>query len=212
MSFMERQNVTNIQAVIFDLGGVVIEWNPATVYREMFSGDQEKVDDFLTRICNQDWNEQQDAGRSTTEGTAELVAKFPEWEKEIRAFYGRWIEMIRGPIPGTAAILDELAARGMPLYALSNWSAELFPLVRYKYREFDLFKKIFLSGDYGLIKPDERYYRIALREIGLPVENLIFIDDNPTNVAGAERLGLKSLLFKNADRLRADLIAAGIAL
>ena len=210
---MEGSGVANgkIQGVIFDLGGVVIDWNPAHVYREIFAGDEAKMNLFLTEICPLDWNEQQDAGRSLAEGTAERIALYPEWEKEIRAFYGRWIEMVGEAIPGTTQIMRELSALGLPLYALSNWSAELFPLVRNKIPAFAMFKKIFLSGEYRMTKPDARFYRAALGEIPIPIENLIFIDDNPNNTAAAEALGLKSLVFTGADKLRGDLRALGMA-
>ncbi|MGC9955122.1 MAG: HAD family phosphatase [Rhizomicrobium sp.] len=205
-------SVANIQAVIFDLGGVVIEWDPAHLYRKIFDGDQAKVDMFLSEICPQEWNERQDAGRPLALATEERVAEFPEWEREIRAFYGRWPEMISGPIPGTADVMRELKALSVRLFALSNWSAETFPLVQGRFPELDLFEKIFLSGLHGCAKPDERLYRIALDEIGMPIENLLFVDDNQKNILAAERLGLRSLFFRSAKALRDDLRAMGFAL
>jgi 2-haloacid dehalogenase len=199
-----------VKGVIFDLGGVVVDWNPLYVFREVFAGDAARMAEFFTKICPQSWNEKQDAGFPIAQATAERVARYPAWEKEIRAYYGRWIEMVGGPIPGTSELIDELAATGVPQYALSNWSAELFPLVRGRFAAFTRFEKIFLSGDYQLIKPDARFYRAALAEIHLPPESLVFVDDNQANIAGAEAVGLSALHFTGAEKLRADLRALGL--
>ena len=205
-------SATNIQAVIFDLGAVVIDWDPRHLYRKVFDGDEAKVEMFLAQICPSDWNERQDAGRSLAVATEERVAAYPEWEREIRAFYGRWIEMVGGPMPGTADVMRELAALGVRLFALSNWSAETFPLVRHRFPELDLFEKIVISGEHGCAKPDERFYRIALEEFGLPAPTLLFIDDNKRNILAAERLGFQSLVFTSAEKLRGDLRAMGFGL
>ena len=204
--------VANIQAVVFDLGGVVIDWDPKLLYRKVFDGDEAKMEMFLKQICPPDWNERQDGGRSLAAATEERLAAHPEWEREIRAFYGRWIEMIGGPIPGTADIMRELATLGVRLFALSNWSAETFPLVRHRFAELDLFEKIVISGEHGCAKPDERYYRIALDKFGLPASSLLFVDDNLRNIRAAERLGFVSLVFKSAEQLRGGLRAMGFAI
>ena len=204
--------VPDIQAVVFDLGAVVIDWDPKHLYRKVFDGDEAKMETFLSRICPPDWNERQDGGRSLAAATAERVAAHPEWEREIRAFYDRWIEMVGGPIPGTADIVRELAALGVRLFALSNWSAETFPLVRHRFPELDLFEKIIISGEHRCAKPDERFYRIALDKFGLPAANLLFIDDNLRNIRAAERLGFQSLVFTSAEKLRGDLRAMGFAI
>ena len=203
---------SKIVGVIFDLGAVVIDWNPMHLYRKIFRGDEAKAADFLKRICPQEWNEQQDAGRSLEAATNERLALFPEWEREIRAFYGRWSEMIGGRVAGTAEIMRELSALGIRLFALSNWSAETFPLVRDKFEELDLFEEIFLSGEHKIAKPDERFYRAALQRIDIPTENLVFVDDSLRNVRASEQLGLRALLFTGADQLRSDLRTLGVGL
>jgi len=202
--------MTAYDGVIFDLGGVVIDWNPMHLYRKLFAGDEAKAADFLARICPPAWNEKQDAGRDLEAAAAERIAIYPEWEPEIRAFYGRWSEMIGGLVPGTAEVMRELKAAGLRLFALSNWNSITFARVRRRFAELDLFEHIVLSGDHGCIKPDARLYRIALERYGLPPGRLLFIDDNPVNIAAGEALGIGGLLFAGADKLRDDLCQRGL--
>ena len=198
-----------IKGVIFDLGGVLVDWDPMHLYRKVFA-DEARAAEFIAHVCTPEWNEKQDAGRALDEGTAERVILFPEWEAEIRAYYGRWIEMIGGLVPGTADIMRELKAAGLRLFALSNWNSETFARVCRMFPEFDLFEDIVLSGDHGCIKPEERLYRIALERIDLPLQSLVFVDDNLRNLDGAKRVGLPALLFTGADNLRRDLRALGV--
>ena len=199
-----------VKAVIFDLGGVVIDWNPAHLYRKIFNGDHARMDYFLSEICTPDWNLQQDAGRSISDGTALLVDRYPAWEPEIRAYYDRWLEMVPGRVPGTADVMAELAKESMPMCALSNFSRETFNRLDGRFPEFGLFDKIFLSADYRCTKPDQRFYRIALDEMAHEPESLVFVDDRPENVAAAEELGMNSLLFTDAGNLRDSLNALGL--
>lgn len=199
-----------IAGIVFDLGGVVIDWNPDYVFRDLFAGDDARKVVFFRDICPAEWNAQQDAGYPIAQATEERVAMFPAWEKEIRAYYGRWIEMVGDPIPGTYELMLALKAAGYPLYALSNWSAETFSLVQDRVPAFRLFEKIFLSAAYKLIKPDPRFYEAALAEIPIPRERLVFTDDNADNVVGAKNVRLKALRFTGADALRADLQALGV--
>lgn len=209
----EGINVANVKiaGVIFDLGNVVIGWNPEHVFRDLFGEDRARMDWFLTKICPPAWNAQQDAGYPIALATEERVALYPAWEKEIRAYYGRWIEMISGPVPGIYELMLDIKAAGLPLYALSNWSTELFPLVADTLPAFKLFEKTFLSGAYRMIKPEARFYEKALKEIAIPREALIFTDDNTDNVAASNALGLKALLFTSAEQLRIDLRELGVA-
>jgi len=200
----------DVKGVVFDLGGVVIDWNPMHLYTKVFEGDETKAANFLETICTGAWNARQDSGRDLMAATAELVAQFPEWAREIRAYYGRWIEMIGGTIPGTVELMQELKEAGLHLFALSNWHCQTFAQVRYTYRAFNLFEQIVLSGEHGVIKPDVRLFEIALRSFTIPAQHLIFIDDRAENVEAAVKVGLDGLVFTDAAALRRDLIARGV--
>ena len=193
-----------IRNLIFDFGSVLVDWDPHYLYIPYF-GDASKAEWFLTEICPYTWNTQADAGRSLQEITDERVALFPQWEKEIRMYYDRWIEMMGGPIPGMEALVREYKARGYRVWGLTNWSNEFFPLGRDRYPVFSVLDGYVVSGVEKVIKPDPRLYRILLDRYGLKAEECVFIDDNPANVAGAEAVGIKGILFKNAEQLRAEL-------
>lgn len=203
-------DVPRPQAVLFDLGGVVVDWDPARLYRKIFAGDETRVQWFLETVCTDAWNTQQDAGRSLAEATELLIGEHPQWEDEIRAFYGRWPEMVAGPIRGTATLLNDLHANGVPLFALSNWSVETFPHVQPTFPELGLFQRVFLSGHLRVAKPDPAFYRTVLREIALPPERLIFIDDNAANVASAIGVGLPAIRFQSAEQTRQHLRTLGL--
>ncbi len=193
-----------IRNVIFDFGSVLVDWDPHRLYLPYF-GDPVKTEWFLTEICPYSWNTRADAGKPTAELTEERIALFPEWEKEIRMYYGRWIEMMGDEIPGMEALVRELKARGYGVYGLTNWSRETFPLVRDRYPVFGLLDGIVVSGEEGTMKPDPALYRILLDRYGLKGEECVFIDDNPRNAFGGEPLGIRGLVFSGADRLRIEL-------
>jgi 2-haloacid dehalogenase len=197
--------------VIFDLGGVLIDWNPRYLYRQLFE-DEAAMELFLAEVCTAEWNLGLDAGRSFAEAVAELAARHPAHQVMIEAYHHRWIEMVAGPILPSVAILEELAAREVPLYALTNWSAETFRLVRgtEPYVFLELFRKIFVSGELRLVKPDPAFYRHAVAEIGQPPERCLFIDDVAKNVAGAAAIGLQVHHFQDPAHLRADLVGRGL--
>lgn len=197
--------------VIFDLGGVLIDWNPRYLYRGLFD-DEAAMEHFLAEICSPDWNLSLDAGRSFAEAVSELSARHPHERERIEAYQTRWIEMIAGPIPATVAVLEQLHARDVPLWALTNWSAETFRLVRHDpaYAFLGRFRHIFVSAELRLVKPDPAIYRHALDEIGVPAECCLFIDDSPKNVAAARALGLHVHRFTGAAGLRAELARLGL--
>ena len=192
-------------AIIFDLGGVLIDWNPRYLYRKLFAGDERAMEKFLAEICTPQWNEEQDAGRPFAEAVSALVNRHPEHGDLIRAFWDRWPEMIAGAIEPAVAVMAELKAAGYPLYALSNWSAETFRLTRPLFAFFDWFEEIIISGEVRLIKPDPRVYGLLLEKIGRPARDCFFIDDSVTNVAAARELGFRTILFQSPEQLRAEL-------
>lgn len=197
------------RAVVFDLGGVLIDWNPRYLYRKLLP--EPEVEALLATVCTQAWNEQQDAGRTVAEATAELVARFPQEEALIRAYYDRWDEMLGGLIEGTAAIVEELHARGdVPLYALSNWSRETFHHARSRYPVLERFRGIVVSGEEKLIKPDARIFQLLFERHGVEPTASIFIDDVDRNVDAARRLGMTAIRFESPAQLRRELAAHGL--
>ena len=193
-----------IRQLIFDFGSVLVDWDPRRLYVPYFH-DAARTDWFLSEICPYSWNTQADAGRTTAEITAERVALFPEWEKEIRMYYGRWIEMMGGQIPGMEALMRDYKARGFGLWGLTNWSRETFPLVRDRYPVFRLLDGYVVSGEEMTMKPEPALYHRLLDRYGLRAEECVFIDDNPANVAGGEAVGIRGIVFHDASQLRKDL-------
>lgn len=197
---------TDIKYVIFDLGGVLIDWNPEYLYQKVFKGDQEKMQYFLKEVCSPAWNMEQDAGRSLAEGTQLLAARYPEYEKEIRMYYGRWEEMLNGEINATVLILNELKSLNkVKLYALTNWSAETFPIALNRFKFLNYFEGTVVSGDEKVRKPYKKIYEILLNRFDLKPQHCVFIDDSMDNVKGAENIGIKGIHYKNSDQLRKDL-------
>ncbi|MFO1540261.1 MAG: HAD family hydrolase [Chloroflexota bacterium] len=192
--------------VVFDLGAVLIDWDPRHLFREHFPDDPAGMERFLAEVCTPAWNHRQDEGRTWAEAVAELVGRHPHEEARIRAYADRWPEMLGGPIAGTVAILERLDAAGIPCYALTNWSAETFPIARARYGFLGRFRGIVVSGDERVAKPDPAIYRILLERHALAPETAVFIDDRAENVAAARALGMDGILFTDpaalADALR----------
>ena len=199
----------SVETVVFDIGNVLVDWNPRYLYRKVFA-DEEEMERFLDTVATFEWHREQDRGRSSEEAIALLVSQHPEYAREIEAYYGRWEEMFDGPIEGSVRLLGELHERGYPLYALTNWSAETFPLARTWYRFLELFDEIVVSGELGMIKPDPEIYGVLVERTGLNPATSVFIDDSATNVRAAEALGFKGVLFEGADSLRDDLTSLGL--
>ena len=198
------------QNVIFDLGGVLIDWNPRFLYRDLFEGDEAAMEEFLARVCTPAWNERQDAGRTIAEAEAELIDRFPERETLIRGYYAGFDRMLGGAIEGTVAVLDELVEAGVPLYALTNWSAETFPHALRRFAFLGAFRDIVVSGRIGLIKPDRRIFDHLLATTGIDASTSVFIDDSPKNVAGARAAGLPAIQFRSPKELRVALAGLGL--
>lgn len=198
-----------IDTVVFDLGGVLIDWNPRYLYRQLFD-DEAAMERFLAEVCTGVWNERQDAGRPWVEAVATLSADFPEHAPLIEAFRDRWTEMLAGPIHGSVAVLAELKARGVRLYALTNWSQETFPLALERYDFLHWFDGIVVSGDEQLIKPDPRIYQRLFERYGVEPARAIYIDDARRNVDAAAALGMHAWWFQGAEGLRAWLASHGL--
>lgn len=198
------------KAIIFDLGAVLIDWNPHHLYRKLFTNEQQ-MHDFLTNITTMDWNEEQDMGRSLQEGTDILVKQHPEHEANIRAYYSRWEEMLGGEIKGTVKVFNKLKASGKyQLYALSNWSAETFHIAQQRYAILNQFDGVVISGIEKIRKPFPEFYYILLNRYQLQAGECLFIDDNYRNVTAAEALGIPSIHFVGAPALELELRNRGI--
>jgi len=195
-----------IRNIVFDFGGVLVRWDPRNLYEPYFN-DPEKTAFFLDKVCPYSWNETVDAGRPTAGATEERLALYPEWEKEIRMYFGQWIKMMDGQVPGMEELLTELKVRGYSLYGLTNWSAETFPQIRDSYPVFSLLDGIVVSGEEHIKKPSPEIYRTLLKRYRLRPEESIFIDDNPGNVAAGEAEGIRGLVFTSVEQLRMDLRA-----
>jgi len=198
-----------VHAVLFDLGGVLVDWNPRHLYRRLFT-DEAAMERFLATVCTQAWNEEQDAGRPFREGVELLVARHPHHADEIRAYDTRWGEMLKGAIEESVAILGALRARGVPLFGLTNWSAEKFPLAWTRFAFLEWFDGILVSGEERLKKPDPRIYRLAVQRFGLEPTETLYIDDAEVNVAAAALLGFKTHRFVGPPALRNLLVACGL--
>lgn len=199
-----------IETVIFDLGGVLIDWNPEYVYRSVFP-DPEKRQWFFDNVCTHDWNARQDAGRPLSVATEEKVLEFPEYEEEIRSYYGRWVEMLGGPLHDTVGLLGKLREHGeVRLLALTNWSHETFPVARERYDFLQWFEGIVVSGEEKTIKPQPEIYQILLSRYDVEARRAVFIDDNAGNVEGARDVGMQGIHFRSAGELAVSLRALGV--
>ena len=191
-----------IDTIIFDLGGVLIDWNPEYVYLDVFNGDKKKMQWFFDTICTNDWNENQDAGYPMQKATEERVALFPEHEELIRMFYGRWEEMLGEAIDGTVAILKSLIENpNYKVVALTNWSHETFPIALERFEFLHWFEGIIVSGTEKTRKPFPEIYELTLNRFNITAENSIFIDDNLRNIKAAEALGINGIHFDSPNAL-----------
>jgi 2-haloacid dehalogenase len=198
-----------LTTVVFDLGGVLIDWDPRHLYRQLFA-DEADMEAFLNEVATQEWNAQQDAGRPWAEAVAALVARYPDQRELIEAFHGRWPEMLGGPVEDTVDVLAQLRQTGLRLYALSNWSAETFPIARRRYPFLEWFEGIVISGDVGTIKPDPRIFEHLVARYAIEPGAAVFIDDNAVNIEAAVRLGFVARQFVDARSLRRDLEELGL--
>ena len=190
--------------VVFDLGMVLIEWDPRHLYRKVFD-DADTMEWFLATVCHPEWNMEQDRGRSFADAVIEAKTRHPEYAAEIEAFHLRWHEMVPGAIAGSVDILETLHKKGVPLYAITNWNGDKFRETKLRFPFLNLFKDIVVSGDEGLIKPGREIFQVLLKRNGLEAETCVFIDDSLKNVKGAEAVGMKAIHFTSPEKLRAAL-------
>ncbi|MBI4788008.1 MAG: HAD family phosphatase [Chloroflexi bacterium] len=198
-------------AIVFDLGGVLIDWNPRHLYRKLLDGEQ-AVEEFLLKIGFTEWNHEQDKGRPFDEAVVELSAKFPEYRELIEAYDLRYAESLAGPIQPTVEIFQQLKHAGHPLYALSNWNGDKFRMVRRQFPFLDAFQAIVISGEVGLAKPDPRIFDVLLEKIHREAGDCLFIDDAEANIATALRMGFETIHFKSPEQLRDALRGMGLIL
>jgi len=194
-----------IKNIIFDFGGVLVDWNPQYLYEKLFE-DEAEMQNFLNTICTSDWNEQQDEGRTLEEGTAILVNRHPGQKELIEAYYSRWEEMLAGPIEGTVNIFKKLKQTDRyKFFGLTNWSAETFPIALRRFDFFQLFDGILVSGTEKMRKPHPAFFQLLLDRYHLLAEECLFIDDNQRNTDAAIAFGIPSITFENPDHLRKEL-------
>jgi 2-haloacid dehalogenase len=207
---VERPPLPKRDVVIFDLGGVLLDWDPRHLYRKLFRGDEAAMEHFLATVCTSEWNRHQDAGRLCAEAAQLLKAEHPDKGELIDAYYARHLEMIAGPIDGTAAILAELRERGTPLYFLSNYSAETYPLALKRFDFLGWFEGGIVSGEHGVIKPDRQIYELLISRFDIDPHRAVFIDDVAANADAARPFGIHGIHFQSADALRAELSEFGL--
>ncbi len=198
------------RVAVFDLGGVLLDWNPRHLYRKLFPGDEAAMEDFLANVCTTEWNQRQDAGRTFVDAARELLPVHADKLELIEAFGKRFDEMIPGPIPGSVELLAELKALRVPLYAITNWSAETFPPQRERFPFLAWFEGIVVSGMEGVIKPDPRIFRVLFERYRVEPGTAVFIDDVAGNAAAATALGFHGIHYRSADQLRSELVATGL--
>ena len=191
----------HIQTVIFDLGGVLIDWNPRYLYRKLINNEAE-MEHFLSHICTPDWNAQQDAGRTFQEGVAGLIKQYPQYRELIAAYHLRWEETLGGEIKESVAIFRQVKSKRLPVYALTNWSAETFHPTKKKFGFLHEFDGIVVSGEEKVAKPDPRLFHILLERYKIAAVTALYIDDNADNITTAKQLGLHTIHFQNAPQLR----------
>ncbi|MGB6200103.1 MAG: HAD family phosphatase [Candidatus Acidiferrales bacterium] len=202
--------MTNRSVAVFDLGGVLIDWDPRHLYRKLFGGDDAAMEDFLANVCTAEWNERQDAGRTFAEASALLKSEHPSKAKLIDAWVDRYEEMLGGAIAGSVEILAELRDGGVPLYALTNWSSETYPVAQRRFKFLEWFRETLVSGDEGMVKPDTRIFQLFLERFAIDPAHAVYIDDRRLNVEAARALGMHGIVFTDPPGLRAELVKVGL--
>jgi 2-haloacid dehalogenase len=204
--------MTDRSIAVFDLGGVLVDWDPRYLYRKVFGEQAEAMEKFLATVCTPSWNEQQDAGRPFADASAALKLVHPDKAQLIDAWFQRYEEMLAGPIPGMVEIIANLNSRGVPMYALSNWSAETFPVALKRFEFLKWFRGVMLSGEVKLIKPDPRIFKLFIETFAIDPASTVYIDDRRPNVEAAMAFGMHGIVFTGAASLRNELMSLGLIL
>ena len=197
-----------IENIVFDFGGVLVNWNPRYLYKDHFQNDEE-MEHFLKNICTDEWNLEQDRGRTLMEGTVLLQNKFPEFHSMIQLFYDKWDTMLKSDIPETVSLLYKLKTK-YKIYGLTNWSAETISIAYDRFPFFKEFDGIVVSGKEKMIKPNKQIYHLLLDRYNLKAENTIFIDDNMDNIRAAEEIGLQGIHFESPSQLETRLSSINV--
>ena len=194
-----------IKNIIFDFGGVLVDWNPHYLFDGYFN-DIDKSNWFIKNVCNTEWNAEMDGGKTFAQGVAERIAQFPDFADALRLYQSNWMDTMGEEIPGMYDLIKSLKNNGFPvIYGLTNWSAETFPQVQKKYKIFDLIDNIVVSGEVRQLKPNPEIYLTLLKKYNLKAEESLFIDDNIKNIEGAKNVGINAILFQGAEKLKEDL-------
>ncbi|HEX2552462.1 MAG TPA: HAD family phosphatase [Microvirga sp.] len=197
--------------VVFDIGNVLLRWNPRNLYRKVFA-DEDQMEWFLREVCTNEWNVEQDRGRSWDEAVALLVARHPEWEAQIRAFHERWHETVEGVFEDNVAVLERLVRAGIPTYAITNFSSDKFREAQEIHPFLKSFRGVVVSGDERLIKPDRAIFDLFFRRYGLAPAECVFIDDSLHNIETARSLGMHAIHYSEPLDVAAALREHGIAI
>ena len=199
-----------IKNIVFDLGGVLIDWDPLYVFENYFES-KEKLNFFMSEICNDDWNAEQDSGKSIVDGTRDLITKYPKWEGAIRDYYGRWTDMLKGEIEPTVNILESIKKSNQyRVLSLTNWEASLFQIALVRYGFLSWFEGIVVSGIEKVCKPNPKIYKILLNRYQLIPEETLFIDDRKQNVEAAKSLKIQTIHYSSPEQLKKTLLKSGI--
>lgn len=204
-----------IDAVVLDVGNVLIHWDPPALYRKILvnadgTPDEDKVAWFLTNVCDPDWNIQQDLGRSIADGNAALIRRHPEWRDAIEAYYGRHLEALTGPIQSTVDCMRALRDAGVPVHGLTNYGRETFAMAKTKFDFLNEFDDVVVSGEEGLVKPDPAIFRVLITRFKLAPDRALFVDDSRANIEAARNLGFHVHHFTDPDALKPCLVGHGL--
>ncbi|PGH39907.1 MAG: HAD family hydrolase [Candidatus Nephrothrix sp. EaCA] len=201
----------SVSTIVFDLGGVLIDWNPSYVFHDHYFESKEKERFFFSEVCTADWNERQDSGYPVGKATQELVLQFPEWEKEIRDYYGLWANMLGGPITETVNVLKHLKSLNKyKIYSLTNWNDATFQIALARYDFLHWFDGIVVSGEEKCAKPHPEIYKRLIRRYQFNPVHAVFIDDRLSNVEGAAKFDFKTIHFQNAEQMKTELKKNGV--